>query len=175
MTQSDKLENRIAMSFCSRMIMVLMVLPFFSCEWINHNGNEPIVAFNESFYDIFTIKKGFVLQGFIICYFCMFFMSIYLNAISTNYNMILSAASVPSVALFYTIIPEMRYGPNYPIWITILSMVSIILSIYFWTKGDTRKPVITDGYYLYDEENNNTLNELHNVINDNSEHSENKN
>lgn len=149
-TQSEKLENRVALSYYSRILMLLIILPFFACEWIGNKEHNPTKSFAESFLDAFTLKKGFLLQGFIISYFCMFFMSVYVNAISTNYNMILSSASVPSVALFYTIIPGMTYGMDYPIWITVLSLVSIILSIYFWTKGDTQKVESDDNYYLFE-------------------------
>ncbi len=151
-TQTQKLENRISMSFCSRILMTIIIIPFFSCEWIDHTGNQPFISFKNDFIDAFSnISKGLLLQGFIICYFCVFFMSLYVNAVSTNYNMILSATSVPSIALFYTFVPGMTYDVNYPIWTIILSITSIIASIYFWIKGDEQKNEYDDYKMLQGE------------------------
>jgi hypothetical protein len=46
----------------------------------------------------------------------------------------------------------MSYGIDYPIWITVLSLISITISIYFWTKGDTKKIQSNDDYYLFEKD-----------------------
>ena len=137
LSSREKLDNRIRLSFYSRFFAIITIIPAFAFEWIQNTGIIPFEDFYDSFAESVQYNSSAVmLQGFILCYFGLFFSAIYLNAISTNYHMILTAICNPSVALFFTIFPELNTGIQYPIWSTIFSLVFSFLSIVFWMKGD---------------------------------------
>lgn len=139
LTFKQKFNNKIILSFFSRIIMICMIMPMFGFDWIGKNITQPLTDFNESFYEGFTtVHGGLLLQGFIVCYFTLFFSAIYLNAISTNYHMILTAIANPTVALFFTIFPDLNPGIKYPWWIVILSLLCGIVSVAFWIKGESK-------------------------------------
>ena len=139
LTTKQKFDNKIILSFFSRIVMICIIMPMFGVDWIGKNITQPLTDFNESFYEGFTTTHGgLLLQGFILCYFTLFFSAIYLNAISTNYHMILTAIANPTVALFFTIFPDLNPGIKYPWWIVISSLVCGIVSVAFWIKGESK-------------------------------------
>lgn len=137
MNDREKLENRIRLSFYSRIIMIMVIIPAFGLEWIDNKDYEPFTKFDHSFHEAFTnLSHGGMLQGFIICYFFLFFSAIYLNAISTNYHMILTAICNPMVALFFTIFPDLNPGLHYPLWSVVASLGLSFVSVFLWMKGN---------------------------------------
>src|SRR4029078_7535187 len=83
---------------------------------------------------------GFILtQLFIFDCLFLFIISVYLNEISTNYNMILTNLTNQSVALFFTIFSNLNHGVHYPLSITILSMLCNIISVILWVKGESKE------------------------------------
>ena len=135
MTNRQRLANKVSLAFYSRIVMLAIIIPIFAFEWTTKKGNEPLNDLYKSLNIAFTSYfEGFVLQGFVISYFCLFFLSMYLNAISTNYHMILMAIANPSVGLFYSIVP--LGFQQYPLWIIILSIFFATLATYFWTLAD---------------------------------------
>ena len=148
LTFRQKLGNKFELSFYSRLIMIACILPLFGVEWIGMSENttllEPLIEFNSSMYVAFSsAKEGAILQGFIISYLCLFFSAIYLNGISTNYHMILTAVCNPMVGLFFTIFPQLNPGLQYPLWITLSSLGCGVISVVLWMfgEGDTAKKI----------------------------------
>jgi hypothetical protein len=140
-TFREKLDNKIILSFFSRIPMLIIVMFSFGVEYLLVLDNEtsPLVRFNESFYQAFTqLESGLILQGFIITYFVLFFSAIYLNAISTSYHMILTVISNPAVALFFTIFPSLNPGIQYHLWVTISSLVLSVSSVICWIAGESQ-------------------------------------
>jgi len=140
-TFREKLDNKIILSFFSRIPMLIVIIFSFGCEYLLVFDNEtsPLSRFNESFYEAFTQVEGaLILQGFIFSYFLLFFSAIYLNGISTNYHMILTVISNPMVALFFTIFPSLNPGIQYPLWVTITSLVLSISSVILWIGGESQ-------------------------------------
>ena len=140
-TDREKLDNKIILSFFSRIPMLIIVICAFGVEYVLVLNNEtsPLLRFNESFYEAFTqLKSGLILQGFVLTYFVLFFSAIYLNAISTSYHMILTVISNPAVALFFTIFPSLNPGIQYPLWVTISSLILSISSVLFWIAGESQ-------------------------------------
>lgn len=140
-TFREKLDNKIILSFFSRIPMLVIVIFSFGIEYLLVLDNEtsPLLRFNESFYQAFTqLESGLILQGFIITYFVLFFSAIYLNAISTSYHMILTVISNPAVALFFTIFPSLNPGIQYPLWVTISSIIFSVSSVICWIAGESQ-------------------------------------
>lgn len=89
------------------------------------------------------LYAGFLLQGFIFAYFLYLAFSIYVNSISTNYNMIVTIATTPIVALFFTIFSNLNSGIQFSWAIVIVSLICSIISIITWMCGEHK---IEDGY-----------------------------
>jgi hypothetical protein len=160
-TFREQLDNKIILSFFSRIPMMIVIIFSFGCEYLLVLDNEtsPLSRFNESFYDAFTdVKSALILQGFIFSYFLLFFSAIYLNGISTNYHMILTVISNPMVALFFTIFPSLNPGIQYPLWVTLTSLGVSISSVILWIGGESK--------FLKKKCNNPKLN-IHHELNEN--------
>ena len=144
LTFKESLGNKIELSFFSMLIMIGCIVPLSGFEWIIYSGSNrtdwymgPLYDFNNSFHEAFTtVREGLFLQSFIFSYLILFFSAIYLNAISTNYHMILTAICNPLVALFYTIFPSLNPGIQYPLWATLLSLLCGISSVVLWMFGE---------------------------------------
>lgn len=98
-------------------------------------------AFVESVEVFFTdIKTNLIIQFFIVVCLVSFVLSIYLNEISTNYNMILTNLTNQSVALFFVFFPELNHGVKNSLFNTLISVICSCASVYFWFKGETQVP-----------------------------------
>lgn len=101
--------------------------------------SEALAAFVQSFLTFFSdAYKMFLIELFVLDILVLFIFSIYLNAISTNYNMILTNLTNQSVALFFLIFPHLNHGIKYPMSVTMLSLTFNISSIILWVRGEKR-------------------------------------
>lgn len=67
----------------------------------------------------------------------LYFLSILLNSISTNYNLILTNITNQSVALFFIIFPYLNKGIKSNIYVTLVTLFLNIVSVILWIKGET--------------------------------------
>jgi len=124
-------------------VSFVQVVTIILCCWIDlffgYYGT-PAGAFNAfvNSIDVFFSDPymTFLIELFVIDILALFIFSIYLNAISTNYNMILTNLTNQSVALFFLFFPELNHGLKYPLSVTMLSLTFNISSIILWVKGE---------------------------------------
>lgn len=142
-TKDTSFENKIRFAFYSGLFQIIVIGCSF---WIDilfgySNGIEGFAnSFIQSFFALFEhVTTMLLIQLFVFDCLALFVISIYLNEISTNYNMILTNLTNQSVALFFTIFPSFNTGIQYPIYVTALSMLCNILSVIFWIKCELNK------------------------------------
>jgi len=136
-TADGSLLNKITLVFYTRFIQLFLVLTFFWLEFIIGYDNNPTVEFHDSFMEFFTNWKHFLLlQGFIGAYMLLYIFSVYLNSISTNYNMVAIIIINPAVAIFFTVFSSLNPGIKYPWYIVGPSLVCSILSVILWIFGE---------------------------------------
>ena len=162
-------KNKIRLAFYSFLFQTITIL--LLC-WVDiiigyaDNATSAFKAFIDSFY-VFGIDelKLLLLQLFVCVIFVLVLVSIYLNAISTNYNMILTNVSNQIVALFFTIFPSLNSGIQYPLWIIIVSLLLNIISVILWIKGESIAiPNISNGDENHHQTENQTENQNENEI-----------
>lgn len=136
-TQDITLKNKITIMFYTRLVHLFVILPFFWLEYVIGYGNSPFTSLGNSFVTFFSkIKEAFILEGFILSYVVFYIFSVYLNSMSSNYNMIASVAITPSVGIFFTIFADLNPGVSYPIYIVIPGLVCSVASIILWLIGE---------------------------------------
>lgn len=133
-------ENKIKLALFSGLVQIITIFALF---WIDiffgysNTLNDAVDAFIASILGFQGNLTGTLLtQLFVLDSLILFIISIYLNEISTNYNMILTNLTNQSVALFFTIFPSLNHGARYPLSITMLSMLCNIVSIILWIKAE---------------------------------------
>lgn len=137
---SNSFENKIRLAFYASIFQLVTIICFCWLDlFIGYNNTiaDALTSFMESWYIFFTdLPKLLMIQVFLIDLLLLFLFSIYLNTISTNYNMILTNLTNQSVALFFTIFPHLNIGMKYPLYVTMLSLLCNIISVLFWVKGE---------------------------------------
>ena len=133
--------NKIRFSFyCNGIQLIILLLLSWIDLLIGYN-NSALSANNDfiaSFYIyISDWQKNLLIHAFVLVLVASFIFSISLNAISTNYNMILTNIINQSVAIFFTLFPNLNSGLHYPINITLMSLLCSITSAYFWFKSQS--------------------------------------
>lgn len=109
--------------------------------------------FIQGFTTMFTNANSCILlQIFVLLWFLLFVLALFLNEISTNYTMILTNITNQSVALFFIIFPQFNNGIKYPLFITLSSLATSLISVLFWIKAE----VIVDNITI-EEENMNSI------------------
>jgi len=115
--------------------MTLILL--FWLEYIFGYSDSPLTTFLNSFKTFFTnFEQTFLLELFIYDCLLLYVLSIHLNAISTNYNMILTNLTNQSVAIFFVIFPSLNNGIKHPVWIIMISLFFNIVSVCLWIRGE---------------------------------------
>ncbi len=138
-TQDGSLRNKMTLLFYTRLIQLFIIIPSFSLEYIIGYDQEPLQEFMSSIGQFFTDGIAFLLlELFVISYIMIYGFSIYLNNISTNYNMITTAAINPSVAIFFVIFSKLNTGIHFPLAIIISSLICSVLSVIFWIIGEKK-------------------------------------
>ena len=91
-------KNKITIMFYTRVVHIVVIIPFFWLEYVIGYTNTPFAALGNSFVEFFTkVREGWMLEGFILAYLTFYIFSVYLNSVSSNYNMIASVAIGPAV------------------------------------------------------------------------------
>lgn len=150
-SQDASLNNKIVIMFYTRFVHMFVILPFFWLEYVIGYNDSPFHSLGDSFVVFFTkLKEAFILEGFIVSYLIFYIFSVYLNSMSSNYNMIASVAITPSVGIFFTIFDDLNPGIKYPIYIVIPGLVCSVGSIILWLIGEK---VIREDYTELDRKN----------------------
>jgi len=136
----DSFENKIKLALYSGLVQIITLGLLCWVDLLfgyNRTAKGAFDAFIDSIIGFQGNLVGILLtQIFIFDCLFLFLISIYLNGISTNYNMILTNLTNQSVALFFTIFPHLNKGIRYPLSITMLSMFCNVMSIILWVKGE---------------------------------------
>ena len=129
--------NKFLLMFWSKTIEIIFLILFCWLELLLGNSGHPINDFilSAKFF-ISNVKHFFLLEGFILAYLISFTLAVYLNSISTNYNMITVIISNPLTMLFFYIFHQFNNGIKYPLWIILLSLTFGICSVIMWLKGE---------------------------------------
>lgn len=139
-TRDSSINNKIGLIFYSKLVELLIIISFSWLELLIGNESNPIHAFEMSAIKYITNLKAFLfLEGFVLAYLVAFFLSVYLNSISSNYNMLTVVISNPLVAIFFTVFREFDTGIKYPLYIIIPAICLNIGSIMLWIKGERKK------------------------------------
>lgn len=140
-TQDTTLDNKITNVFYIRLTHLCVTVCFFWLEFFIGYSNNPWYDFVESMHTFVRnpIQMG-LLEGFVLSYIMLYMMGVWLNTISTNYNMITAVAATPANAVFFTIFPKLNPGIQYPIAVIIPSLFCAMASIVLWVKGESNEP-----------------------------------
>lgn len=141
MTESDdsSLLNKVMLVYYSRIIELLTIISFCWCEYLI-NGENIANVYGENVKIFFTDHIPMLLfEGFIIAYIFAYIMSVYLNNISTNYNMMIPAMANPIVCIFFTVFTQFNIGIKYPIWAIVVPIICSSTGIILWMFGEKNK------------------------------------
>ena len=109
-TMDTSFENKIRLAFYAGLFQVITIMCLFWVDILlgyNTGLKEFTNTFSKSIFILFeNFMTLFLIQLFVFDCLALFIISIYLNEISTNYNMILTNLTNQSVALFFTIFPS---------------------------------------------------------------------
>jgi drug/metabolite transporter (DMT)-like permease len=143
-TRDGSFLNMIRLVFYIRLVQFVVVVAFSWLDIFFGYSDNIIIAFRDS-GDIFVHKlvPTLLLEIFTASYICLFVAAVYLNAISTNYNMISTSIVNPSTAIFYSVFPDLNPGLDYPLYIMIPALVASLLSVALWIKGERKEPYET--------------------------------
>jgi len=138
-TQDHTFINKIGLAFYTSVFQFGFIILFCWVEILFGYNPNPIQSFINSGYTFATNWVHFILlQLFIFDCLGLYVLSIYLNAISTNYNMILTNLTNQSVAIFFEIFPSLNHGLKYSPYIVASSLILNIISVVLWIKGEVK-------------------------------------
>jgi hypothetical protein len=146
-TKEYTLLNKITIVFYSRIFQFLTMITFFWLEFLIGYSDKPADALVNSI-DSF-VNDGtafFLLEFFVGSYLLNYIFAVYLNSISTNYNMISTIAVNPLTVTFFTIFPRFNPGIKYELYITIPGLFFSVLSVWLWLKGERKDTEAHDEY-----------------------------
>jgi len=147
--KDSKVTDKFTLAFYASLIQLVIFICLF---WV-----EAFFGYASTISEVwFLLKENYVLffikwdhclflLSFIYISLFLYITSIYCNAISTNYNMILTNLTNQSVAIFYSIFPQLNNGYHTPISYIILSLLLNIISIILWINGE--KNTIESDFY----------------------------
>lgn len=139
-TNDTSLLNKITLAFYTSVCQFCTLLSLFWVEYIFGYFDDPLDAFMNSFYTFFgDIKYFLLLELFILDCLALYLLSIYLNSISTNYNLVLTNVTNQSVAIFFAIFPNLNKGLKYPLYITIPDLFINLIGVVLWIKGEKKE------------------------------------
>lgn len=144
-TKDYSILNKVSLAFYINVFQIINIILLSWNEFFFGYSKDPIGAFKQSAYNFFTEPgKFFIIQLVIYDCLLLFFISIFLNVISTNYNMILTNLSNQSVAIFFGIFPQLNHGIKHSIELTVISLTMNVLSVFLWVKGETKEETKTE-------------------------------
>jgi hypothetical protein len=136
-TNDGSVTNKITFAFYTSICQFCTLILFCWVEFVFGYTNTPIESFARS--AIAFVHNPYLLLLFhFFIYDCLilYLISINLNAISTNYNMILTNLTTQSVAIFFTIFPQLNNGLKYELHITLISLICNSISVILWITGE---------------------------------------
>ena len=138
-TNDNSNKNKLVLIFWSRLLQTFMIASCYWVEYLMGYEDDPAQAFRDSAKRFATnYHDALLLEAGIIAYLLMYIVATYLNAISTNYNMIANAGVQPVVILFFTIFNNLNTGIQYPWYISVLCAIFGLTSIMLWMKGEAK-------------------------------------
>lgn len=136
-TNDNTFTNKIALAFYTSLVQIFVLIAMSWIEIPFGYNSDPFKIFYQSVITYFTsAKTTFLLQLFIYDCLFLYVASIYLNQISSNYNMILTNLTNQSVAIFFLIFPELNKGIEHTWGVTILSILFSLTGIILWIKSE---------------------------------------
>lgn len=138
-TGDTSINNKLCLMFYVRIFQFIILSTCFWLEYFIGYSKDinPFVLFYDNLKIMFTDYIAFILlESFIIAYIMLYWISVYLNSISTNYNMISSTIIYPLITIFFTIFHQLNPGIKFPLYIIIPSLALSILSTILWIKGE---------------------------------------
>lgn len=158
-TNDRTLANKMVLIFWTRIIQLIIVSCCYWLEFVIGHSDHPGEEFRNSSRVFFSgTIDTLILECGIISYLLGYIVSTFLNAISTNYNMVASAGAQPVTILFFTIFPSLNNGVKYPWYISVSCAIAALISVILWMKGESKKPIVPthtiDGYSVIHEPSN---------------------
>jgi hypothetical protein len=138
-TADPSMLNKISLTFYTRLVQFGVVIACFWLEYVVGSTTHPLSAFGQSFLEMVDSMKGALfLQGFVVAYLVNYILCIFLNSISTNYNMIITTAVTPALAVFFLIFPKLNNGEQVHTAFVVPSLICCVASAILWIKGETK-------------------------------------
>lgn len=130
-------RSKFEILFFGRLTQFVVTLLFSWVDYFVGYDDHIINNIGTSSIQYVTSYSHFLLfEGFIVGYVLLYVFSVYLNAISTNFNMITSTLTNPSVAIFFIIFPNLNNGISLPLYYSIPSILCSVLSVLLWIYGE---------------------------------------
>lgn len=138
-TKKFSVFNKIWVVFVSRMVQFVLVIFFFWMDPIMRNQSFHVSwqQFLDSWASGFADQTtGSLFQLFIFSYLVLFFASLSLNAISTNFNMVASMIITPTTMLFFQIFESLNPGMKFSWGVTLGSLFCNLISTGLWIAAE---------------------------------------
>lgn len=136
-TKDYSVQNKISFAFYSGLCQLCTLILFCWVELVFGYSSNPIRTFETSAVNfVHNPYQLLFLHMFIYNCLVLYLISINLNAISTNYNMVLTNLTTGSVAIFFTIFPQLNNGIKYELHITLISLICNAIGVSLWIKGE---------------------------------------
>lgn len=134
-------ESKTKMMFYSGIFQLLAVILLFWLDFLFGYSDSVKFAFGNftESWETFTSEplQFWSIQIFTVNNTILVILSVYLNSISTNYNMLLTNLINQSVALFFTIFPQWNTGIKTSPVFVVVSLLFNAVSVFLWVKGET--------------------------------------
>jgi hypothetical protein len=135
---SQPLYHKIQFRFYVTIFQFLFLLSCFWFEIFLGYGNEPWQNFLDTCGEFFSgTKTTLLIEISMLLYNLHILLILYLNSISSKYNMIIEIINNPVINVFFLLFPELNSGLQYPIYIVVPCLFTAILSVVLWIKGDS--------------------------------------
>ncbi len=137
-TNDGSLTNKLNLSFYNSVVQMFMLFILFPFDYLFGYNSDPRKAFIDGFGNLFNNGAGlfFALEFLVVDFLVLYLLSVKLNAISTNYNMIITNLTNQVVPLFFAIFPSLNNGVHSPIYIILICILLNLVSVYLWVHSE---------------------------------------
>lgn len=137
MSDDKGINTKSTLMFYERVFQFVVIIMFSWLDFFIGYNDDMVGNFYQSMVMFGTeYQASLLFESFIFSYILLYIFSVYLNQISTNYNMITSTLTNPSVAIFFTIFPNLNPGIKFPLYATIISVSCSIIGVILWIQGE---------------------------------------
>lgn len=137
-TKDGSLSNKLNLSFYNSIVQIVVLIVLFPYDFLFGYNSDPTKSFINGFYNLFD--NGFLLliglEFLVVDFLVLYLLSVKLNAISTNYNMIITNLTNQVVPLFFAIFPSLNNGVHPPIHIILICIAFNLVSVYLWVHSE---------------------------------------